>query len=278
MKLALISDIHGNLEALQATLRAISAEGVDRIICLGDIVGYNANPAECIALVREAGIACVAGNHDWAVAGRITTEDFVETAARAAEWTRVRLSAEELAFLADLPLEISLPGELIAVHGALLDQGGCHTTRLDTEERLLASFRVLSAHPSGATVCAFGHTHQQGIYEFHDGRIKAYCDDQVNLRPGCCYLVNPGTVGQPRSTEWRATYMVLDTTRKVISLRRVTYDRSAALAKTRRAGLLPHAAPDKTLLAALRRCVPAWRLREGARRLAAFFRRRRHGA
>ena len=105
VKLALISDIHANLQALQATLDDIAAQSVDRIVCLGDIVGYNTNPGECIALIRRANCLCVAGNHDRAVSRQITTETFSNTAARAAAWTRERLSKDELAFLAGLPLK-----------------------------------------------------------------------------------------------------------------------------------------------------------------------------
>ena len=100
VRLALVSDVHANLEALQATLADIAAQAADRVVCLGDIVGYNTRPAECIALIRDGKVLCVAGNHDLAVSGRITTKNFSATAARAAAWTRQRLTGDELAFLA----------------------------------------------------------------------------------------------------------------------------------------------------------------------------------
>src|SRR4051812_9332739 len=104
MRLAILSDIHANLEALQAVLRDISVQSVDRVVCLGDIVGYNTNPAECVALLRELDPLCIAGNHDRAVSGQITTEGFSGTAARAVAWTRRQLSADIIDFLGGLPL------------------------------------------------------------------------------------------------------------------------------------------------------------------------------
>ena len=94
--IAIISDIHANLEALEAVLREIRAERIGTIVCLGDIVGYNADPAACIGLLRDAGAICVAGNHDRAVTGQITTEGFNPLAARAVDWTRSRLTADDI--------------------------------------------------------------------------------------------------------------------------------------------------------------------------------------
>jgi predicted phosphodiesterase len=239
VKLALISDIHANLQALQATLDDIAAQSVDRIVCLGDIVGYNTQPAECLALIRGANCLCIAGNHERAVSGQITTETFSMTAARAAAWTRERLSAEELAFLAGLPLRAEIEGELIAVHGALHPETGCEIVRLDTDESRAFSFEALVTHPSGARICAFGHTHRAAIYEFRDGRIVSRPEDDFRLRDDAYYLINPGTVGQPRAADRRASYMVVDLARRVITIRRVAYDVFAPFAATRRAGLAP---------------------------------------
>lgn len=254
MKLAIVSDIHANLEALRAALASIAAEGVDQILCLGDIVGYHADPGECIALLRRAGAVCVAGNHDSAVACRITTEGFSAAAALGVAWTRERLDADAVAFLAGLPRQACAgDGAVVAVHGALLPGGGCETTRLETEDSRRPCFQALAEHPSGAKVCAFGHTHQLGIYEFRDGVERVRAEDTVILRDDALYLVNPGTVGQPRNGEKRATYLVLDTARRAASVRRVEYDAALALAKARDAGLLPPAArPSPVRAAAVR--------------------------
>jgi predicted phosphodiesterase len=240
VRLALISDIHANLEALQATLADIAARGVDRIVCLGDIVGYNANPAECIALIRAANALCVAGNHDLAVCGRMPSRNFPATAGRAIAWTHRHLSWDDLLFLAGMPLKAHVEGGLVAVHGALHPQTECATVRLDSDERRLQSFYALAADPSQARVGAFGHTHQVGIYEFRGGGAVALQSEQtVKLRDDAYYLINPGSVGQPRSKDKRASYMVLDLAQRTVTVHRVTYDAAAAWAATRRAGLAP---------------------------------------
>jgi predicted phosphodiesterase len=239
MRLAIISDIHANLEALQATLNNIDTDRADRIVCLGDIVGYNANPLECVNKIRNSGALCVAGNHDRAVCGQITTEEFSYAATPALAWTRSRLDNEALDFLAALPLTRCVESHLIAVHGALHPRVGQELVRLDTEERRQSSFNALLHHPSAAPICAFGHTHRLGIYEYRDEAVHSHKTDEVMLRDGSVYLINPGSVGQSRTSERRATYLVLDTDRRTISVRRVDYDARAAFAKTRAAGLLP---------------------------------------
>jgi predicted phosphodiesterase len=239
MRLAIISDVHANLEALDATLRHISAQQADRIVCLGDIVGYNTNPAECIALLRRCDALWIAGNHDRAVTGQITTAGFSHTAARAIAWTRKRLSTDDLDFITGLPLKANLDTHLVAVHGALHPEIGCELVRLDSDERRRLSFDALRGHPLGARVCAFGHTHKPAVFELLDGVMKAHTTDEVRLRDDALYLVNPGTVGQPLIADRRATYMVFDSGLQVISLHRVEYDFSLPQVKSRKAGLVP---------------------------------------
>jgi predicted phosphodiesterase len=275
VRLAIISDVHANLEALRATLASIAAQGVDGILCLGDIVGYHADPGECIALLRRSDSLCVAGNHDGAVAGRITTEGFSDTAARGVAWARERLSANAIDFLAGLPRQACIQGVVVAVHGALLPEGGCDMTRLDTGERRRRTFEALAAHPSGARICAFGHTHRLGIYELRDGVERVRAEDEVALQEDALYLINPGTVGQPRTGERRATYVVLDTARRVAAVRRVEYDIASALAKARRAGLLPtSSAPSSPVRAASGRVLRRLGLHGHVKRL---LRSRRRG-
>ncbi len=239
MKLALISDIHANLEALQATLADIATRPVDRIVCLGDIVGYNTKPAECVALIRRVDALCVAGNHDLAVCGRITTKTFSRTAARAVAWTRERLTREDLRFLAGLQLKSNVDHRLLAVHGALHPQTDCATVRLDNDERRMQSFHALAADSSGARICAFGHTHHAGIFELRHGRAAERHEEHIRLRDDAYYLINPGTVGQPRVGNNWASYMTVDLAQRSVSLHRVAYDASVPLAATRKAGLAP---------------------------------------
>ncbi len=240
MRIALISDIHANLEALQATLDAIAAQGVDRIVCLGDIVGYNTDAAACIALLRQAGAVCIAGNHDRAVTGAIGLAGFSGPAARAVAWTRSRLDEDSLAFLSALPLTAVVDRALVAVHGALHPKEGQELVRLDDDAKRALSLRALGTHPSGAQVCAFGHTHRAGLWEWLDGAMRPVpLDDGAVLRPNGLYLLNPGTVGEPRGADSRASFASFDTDARRIILHRVSYPRRTALAKTRRAGLAP---------------------------------------
>ncbi len=239
VKLALVSDIHANLEALEATLADIASQSVDRIVCLGDIVGYNTRPAECLALIRRHDALCIAGNHDLAVCGRITMRDFSDTAKRAAVWTQARLSADDIDYLRSLPLKATIADKLIAVHGALHPETGCASVRLDNDERRMLSFRALIAHPSGARSCAFGHTHRAGVYELRDGRAIPWSEPEIALRDDAYYLINPGTVGEPRSRDRRATYMALDLARRTVTLRYVDYDAALPFIATRAAGLAP---------------------------------------
>jgi predicted phosphodiesterase len=269
MRVALLSDIHANLEALQATLKDILAQRVDRIVCVGDVVGYNANPAECIAALREHDPLWIAGNHDRAVTGQITTEGFSDTASRAIAWTRKRLGLDVLEFLAGLPLKASIANHLVAVHGALHPEAGCEVVRIDNDERRRLSFEALVAHPSRARICAFGHTHRVEIFELRDGLVRARTGDEVFLCDDAYYLINPGTVGEPRTGERRATYLVLDTGRRVLTVRRVEYDASVPFAKTRKAGLSP---PFSFLPVPVRNS-----LRRGARTLGLYDLMRRMG-
>lgn len=240
MKIAVISDIHANLEALQATLDAIRAEGVERIVCLGDIVGYNTDAAACIALLRQAGAVCIAGNHDRAVTGAIGTEGFSGPAARAVAWTQRRLDGDSRAFLSALPLIAVVDGALVAVHGALHPDEGKELVRLDDDAKRALSLGALATHPSGVRVCAFGHTHRAGLWEWRDGTVKAIpIDGGATLRPDALYLLNPGTVGEPRGTDQRACFACFDSDAGRVTLHRAAYARRATLAKTRRAGLAP---------------------------------------
>jgi predicted phosphodiesterase len=239
MRLAIISDIHANLEALRATLQEISTHAVDRVVCLGDIVGYNANPAECIAVLREIDALQVAGNHDRVVSGQITTEGFNRTAVRAAAWTRRRLDAEALEYLSGLPLEVSIQDRLVAVHGALHPDTGRELVRLDNDERRWLTFGALVTHSSGARICAFGHTHELGIFELWKNEVKTLQGDEIVLREDAYYLINPGSVGQSRNSDPRATLLILDFSRQAVTAHRVEYDASIPFRKSWRAGLLP---------------------------------------
>jgi predicted phosphodiesterase len=237
VRLALISDIHANFEALEATFYDIAERSIDRIVCLGDIVGYNNDAAACIALIRGADCVCVAGNHDLAVCGRITTRKFPSAAARAVARTRQQLSADDLDFLESLPLKANIGNRVIAVHGALHPEADCASVRLDTDKQRQMSFEALMIHPSGARICAYGHTHHAGVHEMRADRVVMHADAHVSLRDDAYYLINPGTIGEPRSAERRATYMVLDLGRRTVTTRYVEYQASAGFIAAHRPAL-----------------------------------------
>jgi predicted phosphodiesterase len=239
MKVAILSDIHANLEALEATLADARGQGADRVVCLGDVVGYNTSPAECIALLQSVDALCIAGNHDRAVTRQIGTEEFSVAALRAVSWTRKRMTAEEIAWLANLPRKASLDGHMVLVHGALHVDDRCELVRLDSDDLRRLSFEALLRDPSGARVCAFGHTHHLGIYEYRNGSVQTHTEDEQFLREGSYYLVNPGSVGEPRTADRRATYLLFDTARQAIVARRVSYDHNIPLAKTLAARMEP---------------------------------------
>jgi predicted phosphodiesterase len=239
VKIAVISDIHANAHALRAVLDAIARERVDRIVCLGDVTGYNTDVDRCVALLQGAGALCIAGNHDRAVIGAIGTEGFTEQARRAVAWTQPRLGEAARSFLEALPLKLAVDGVLVAVHGALHPDVGCELVRLDDDRKRALSFDALAAHPSGARVCAFGHTHRPGAWERDGEAMRFRGDQEVTLRPEALYLVNPGSVGESRTEDERASFLVLDTAAGSVRFHRVAYDRGAVLAKTREAGLGP---------------------------------------
>jgi diadenosine tetraphosphatase ApaH/serine/threonine PP2A family protein phosphatase len=238
MKFAVISDVHANVPALTAVLDVIAAEGIERIVCLGDIAGYHTEPTACVRLLQRAGALCIAGNHDRAVIGAIGTTGFSSDAERAVAWTRDRLEDTTRDYLAGLPLKRDIDGVLVAVHGALHPEVGCEWVRLDDDHKRALSFAALAAHPSGARVCAFGHTHRPGVWERRAGQISFVGVGTVLLRPDALYLVNPGSVGESRDADPRASFLILDPAASSISFRRVFYDRSSVLAKTRKAGLV----------------------------------------
>ena len=238
MKFALISDVHANAPALGAVLDAIAAQKVDRIVCLGDVAGYHTQLAACVRLLQQVGALCVAGNHDRAAIGVMTAPGFSPHAQRAIAWTQERLQEATRDFLAALPLKRAIVGALVAVHGALHPEVGCEWVRLDDDAKRALSFDALAAHPCGAQVCAFGHTHRPGVWERYAGGIRFVGRDTVTLAADALYLVNPGSVGESRDDDPRASFALFDSQARSIAFHRVMYDRSSVLAQTREAGLI----------------------------------------
>ena len=241
MRLALISDVHANTEALGAVLAALEHAEIDALACLGDLVGYHAEPNECIERVVSTGAHMIAGNHDLAAVGRMDWSDFGAAARRSAVWTRRVLTEESREVLARLPLTCTLGSTILLFHGALHPEPNAEL-HLSTRARVDRTMQALRRNAPLATIGCFGHTHRAKVFELSGGklgeRLGARSEARISLEPGCHYLVNPGSVGQPRDGDDRAAYAILDTGRSHVELRRVAYDVAAARAKTARAGLL----------------------------------------
>ncbi|HUW56401.1 MAG TPA: metallophosphoesterase family protein [Planctomycetota bacterium] len=228
MKVGVIGDIHGNLEALTSVLEALDGEKVDTIVCVGDIVGYGADPEACIALVRERASAVVAGNHDYGVVGKQALDYFNPAARTAIHWTAKRLSEEDRGWLSGLPL-VHECNEYELVHASLFQPG---------EFRYI--FNPEEAGPSfarqKAPVAFFGHTHWPMV--FFDGEpVRHSIQRVIPLEPPGKVLVNAGSVGQPRDSNPAAGYTVLDLEEERVHLKRIDYDVRTTAKKILDAGL-----------------------------------------
>jgi predicted phosphodiesterase len=230
VRVLLLSDIHSNLEALDACLAA--APAFDVAVNLGDIVGYGASPNEVIERSRRLGKYFVRGNHDKAVCGLIDIKDFNPVAALASSWTRDQLTRDNLEWLKALPqgpVQIEeLPGTQF-VHGSPVDEDEYVVSAADAVEPLMVAPAMLTF---------FGHTHLQGSFTLNGDHIDsihpAYRtvgqieSSEFPLRNGFRYMINPGSVGQPRDGDWRAGFALFDSEARIVSFYRVPYNLKSA--------------------------------------------------
>jgi predicted phosphodiesterase len=229
---AVISDIHGNLEALEAVLRDVP-DGTERIYCLGDVIGYGANPNECCNLVRSFEMPAISGNHDLAVTDLFTDLAwFNPVAAAAIEWTRQYLTEENAHFLRTLP-RMMKEGETLFVHGSVRDPDEYIVNAAVAGENL----SILKKDYPNVQVCFFGHTHVKAIAPSPNGPITG--SGALDLTSGGPYLVNPGSVGQPRDGDTFASYVLVEDAPygARVAYRFVEYDVAKAQTKIRAAGL-----------------------------------------
>lgn len=231
MKYALLSDIHANLEALQAVLSEISSRGITDFICLGDIVGYGADPRACLETVRGLNPRIVQGNHDYAAAGPVDLSSFNKNARLALLWTRKQLDSAGRDFLKSLPLTAEVFGATL-VHSSLKDPGRWEYILNPRDAR--ASFDLLLNE-----ICFFGHSHRPRVYREEEGEITVEEGGRIELRAGSRYLINPGSVGQPRDRDPRASFGVYDSAEKKVEIMRIEYPVEKAQEKILRAGLPP---------------------------------------
>jgi predicted phosphodiesterase len=228
MRFAIFSDIHGNLEALEAVLADARQRKCTHFVCLGDVVGYNANPHECMERVRKLDCPTVKGNHDEQASISRSSTDFNELAERAIKWTRDKLTAKEKQWLRDLPFQKQVR-DFTIVHATL-----------DTPAQWGYVFNNLDAAASftyqHTTVCFFGHTHVPMVF-IRDEGVRREMIDHVRIEPAKKYFINVGSVGQPRDGNWRAAYSIYDIENNLVQQLRVKYDLATAQKKVIEAGL-----------------------------------------
>jgi diadenosine tetraphosphatase ApaH/serine/threonine PP2A family protein phosphatase len=235
MRVAVVSDIHANLPALEAVLSAIDDEPPDELWCLGDVVGYGPHPNECTALIRDRADLCLVGNHDLAVLGKLSIEDFSPDAAASARWSATVLDDDARAFLEALPSTAERAGAEL-FHGSPRDPVWEYVLTEEAAEDALAA--------TTAGVVLVGHSHVALAITTEDGVVAgglAPADTELALEGR--WLLNPGSVGQPRDKDRRAAWLLIDFDSKQATFRRVPY----AIDRTQ-AAILDHGLPE--LLAA----------------------------
>ena len=229
MKFGILSDIHSNLEALEAVLQDARQQGCTRFVCIGDVVGYGPDPKQCIQIVRDLDCPTVMGNHDEYCATDIDLTGFNPMASEAIKWTRQQLSADEKSWLRVLKLERVV--ESFTIVHATLDLPGKWAYVLD-KLAAAASFNY-----QRTAVCFNGHTHIPLAFIRSDKGIQGGLYSKIKIEVGKIYFINIGSIGQPRDRNPRAAYVIFDLVNNLIELRRIDYDIAAVQKKIRAAGL-----------------------------------------
>ena len=228
MRFAIFGDIHANQHALNAVMADAKSQRCTHWVCLGDVVGYNAFPKECIAMIRKLECPVVKGNHDEQASMLGDQEGFNPLAGEAINWTRDQLSRDEKEWLRSLRLQRQVR-DFTIVHATL-----------DTPHKWSYVFNQLDAAASfnyqQTAICFIGHTHAPKAY-VRDGSVRTIPLDLLPILPGKKYLINVGSVGQPRDGDWRSAYGIYDTATNEVQLRRIEYDLAAAQEAILQAGL-----------------------------------------
>ncbi len=222
MRLLVLSDIHANLTALEAALHAADGSW-DRVVCLGDVVGYGPDPNEVTSRIRDLGATTIRGNHDKAVTDLMGTDDFNPIARAAVLWSRSQLSNENLDWLAALPQGPREAEGVVLVHGAFQDEDEYVFTPSQALEGLL---------DSTLPVTFYGHTHHQGGFSYQDTLLEVLQlhprdteeRSALHLENGKRYLLNPGSIGQPRDGDPRAGFAIADLEHEIVEFWRVPYE------------------------------------------------------
>jgi predicted phosphodiesterase len=228
MRFAILSDLHANLEATEAVLADAREHDCTDFVCLGDVVGYNANPHECLEIVQKMKCPVVKGNHDEQATLTESSRGFNALAEAAINWTRAHLTDQDKEWLRALPLTQQVR-DFTLVHATLdaPEQWGYVFNSLDA----VASFAYQET-----TLCFFGHTHVAGAFVRDDG-VKKLKVEQLPIEEAKKYFINVGSVGQPRDGDWRAAYCIYHVENNVVEQRRIKYDLATAQKKIIQAGL-----------------------------------------
>ena len=242
MRYAIISDIHANESALRRVLADAASLGAERIVCLGDVVGYGPLPKETLACVRASAAVTLAGNHDDAVSGRQGADAFIDLAGEAVQRHRDALDANDLAWLRSLPYDCTLDGA-IAAHGDIADPKKFYY--VENEEDAAANFNATDAQ-----LVFVGHTHVPCIFlTGQSGKVYRLDAQDFTLEDGKRYIVNPGSVGYPRESngECFSSYVLYDSTARAVSYRRLPFSVASVMQRgvnprRRRIGLVVAAA------------------------------------
>jgi len=229
MRYAIISDIHSNLEALEAVLNALSKEKIDKYICLGDIVGYGGDPNPCGEKIKELKMHTILGNHDACCTGSFDLSNFTDYARMSLVWTIRNLEEKELDYLKTLELSADID-DFTIVHAAL-DKKEEFQYMVDAEEAE-KSFKAMYTN-----ILFVAHTHVSGVFEYKGNRLQYFKKDKIKVSKDTKYIVNTGSVGQSRDGDSRACYVVYDSARNEILIKRVAYDIEKAQAKILKARL-----------------------------------------
>ena len=237
-RIAFVSDIHSNQQALTAVLDSIAALDCSDIFCLGDIVGYGAKPNECLDLLRGAGAQCIFGNHDAMVTGRDSGEGFNERSRLAAEINRRLLFPEAMEYLAALPQTIHYRSDVLLCHGSPSSYNQYTYFKIDF------SLVMDQMGKEGLNLCFLGHTHHPVLFDGLD--LIQRSPGELQMATDRRYVINPGSVGQPRDRDSRASFVVWDQETGLIRFHRVEYDIQAARADIIAAGL-PEQLGDRLL-------------------------------
>ncbi len=228
-KIAIFSDVHANLAALDAVLADASTQGVERYACLGDVVGYGPRPAECVTKIQDMECICIKGNHDEYISYDDELNNFNNLAREALIWTKSQLSSPQKEWLASLPYTRRL-GRQMLVHASMENPSAWEYVRNSFDASIAIKYQTTQ-------MCFSGHTHVPVVFEMIGGKVHVRHDEVVTIDPANKYLINVGSVGQPRDGDPLACYVVFDRLERTLTFRRVAYDVESVAQEILNAGL-----------------------------------------